>query len=199
MQIREKEGLDPSEMSNSMRQFQHTIRLRSDVANESITAKVQRRTIIPNGFSVQCLMEKAAMRFPIKGTDYVLEISRYDVYRPRPTKQARKAAPAAGMEFKEASTFWEAVILGQNWDQDMINMCKSADDHINLDAAFDQFFKRRQNETQRAAFERFVQIVTDVGGLWDQADHDHTEPVSSLGMDTSSVGTATEGKLIDLD
>jgi hypothetical protein len=192
LKIREKAVLDLDDISISMHEFQHHIRLRDDVFEESLSTEPKRRTIIPRGFTVRRLMEKAAMRFPIQGTDYVLEVARYDVYDPKikqAVKQARGVASSVPMDFKPAFSTWEAVILGQSWDQDTMNVCRSThSQNVNIDAAFNTFFKQKQGETQRAAFERFVKIVTDVAGLWDQTGSQPTKFMST-----------TEGTLIDLD
>ncbi|OKL60270.1 hypothetical protein UA08_04510 [Talaromyces atroroseus] len=188
LKIREKLILDADQISVSMREFQHQIRLRDSVVEESLSTNPKRRTIIPSGFAVRRLMEKAAMRFPIQGTDYILEVARYDVYDPKP-KQARDALSAAQMDFKPPFSTWEAVILGESWDREMVNVGKwTYGRNVNIDAGLKKFFKQKQGETQRAAFERFIKIVTDVAGLWDQNGSHLPELMSAI-----------EGTLIELD
>lgn len=194
--------MDPKQLSFSIRELQHEIRFGDGAVNEPLLTQPKRRTTIPKKYPISRLTEKSAVHFPIIGTEYILEIARYDVYYPKRAKTHAAASPF--LDFQPPSSFWEAIILGRTWDDDMGTVRDfTHQPNLTSDAIHNLLFKRRPGETQITALQRFIMVVTNVAGLWGHTSVNHTQPVnlppSQSQESVVSAEPAAEGTLIDLD
>ena len=63
----------------------------NDTVDFSLLAPAKRHSMLPIDAKIFRLIEKSTVQYQIRDTDYVLEIARYDVYYPKPSR-ARQAA-----------------------------------------------------------------------------------------------------------
>jgi hypothetical protein len=150
------------------------------------------------------LSEKSTVQYPIKDTDYVLEIARYDVYYPKPNRARRAADSTSYLEFNPPTSFSEAILYGQSWDEGMKAIGKIQDTgSFNFNSALGALFKPVGKETPRDAFERFIMIATNVACIWNATGLQQMEsiprPSSTPRTTMAKPVSVNEGILIDLD
>ncbi|KUL91423.1 hypothetical protein ZTR_01716 [Talaromyces verruculosus] len=191
--------LRPDQLDQHMRDVRAYIRFRSsenDAVDSSILAPARRHAMLPIDAKIWRLLEKSTVQYQIRDTDYVLEIARYDVYYPKPNRAHQAADSTTYLEFKTPTSFSEAVLYGQSWDEAMKAAGKLQDtESFDLNSALGALFKPGSRETPRDAFERFIMIATNVAGLWNPAG---SPPMESIPQPTTNL-SANEGILIDLD
>jgi hypothetical protein len=85
---------------------------------KNILAKPERKVIFPADAPVSRFVEKTAIRYSLKGTDYILEIARYDEYRRAEVSvhPGQSGATITGGISETPFTTWGASIFGTNWD-----------------------------------------------------------------------------------
>lgn len=71
-----------------------------------ICAAPRRKVIFPDSDPVSRFVEKTAIRYRLKGTNYIFEIARYDEY----------SRPRGAALFETASVSWGASVFDPNWD-----------------------------------------------------------------------------------
>lgn len=71
-----------------------------------ICAQPRRKVIFPDSDPVSRFVEKTAIRYRLKGTNYIFEIARYDEY----------SRPRGAAFFGTASVSWGASVFDPNWD-----------------------------------------------------------------------------------
>ncbi|EED24116.1 conserved hypothetical protein [Talaromyces stipitatus ATCC 10500] len=199
LKIREKTILNPGQLSPSMRDVQASLQFNHDTPGNALVTPAKQHCMLPSNAQIYRLIEKSTMQYPIKETDYVLEIARYDIYYPKVCPIRHNADASSYMEFKTPTSFTEAVLYGRTWDTRLKNINQARD----LNSVLAALFQPRQRETPRAAFERFIMITTNVAGLWNPAG---LQPMVSIPRPSSQSYTSMaqprhvpEGILIDLD
>ncbi|RAO65640.1 uncharacterized protein BHQ10_001652 [Talaromyces amestolkiae] len=202
--IQEKTILDPGQLDQSMRDILEGIRFRpseNDTVDFSFLAPAKRHSKLPIGAKIFRLVEKATVQYQVRNTDYFLEIARYDIYYPKPSRARQAADSTSYLEFNPPTSFSEVVLYGQSWD----NATKAfgriqGTESFDLNSALYALFKPEGRETPRDAFERFILIATNVAGLWNPAG---SRPMESIPRPSSTSRTTkmsvNEGFLIDLD
>lgn len=181
-----------------MRDVQAYIRFRSsenDAVNLSILAPARRHAMLPIDAKIWRLLEKSTVQYQIRDTDYVLEVARYDVYYPKPNRARQAATSTSYLEFKPPTSFSEAVLYGQSWDEAMKAVRLQDTESFDLNSVLGALFKPEGRETPRDAFARFIMIATNVAGLWNPAG---SRPMESIPRPTTNL-SVNEGILIDLD
>jgi hypothetical protein len=176
----------------------------NDTVDFSLLAPARRHSMLPIDAKIFRLIEKSTVQYQIRDTDYVLEIARYDVYYPKPSRAHQAADSTSYLDFKPPASFSEAVLYGQSWDEAMKAIGKIQDtESFDLGSALGALFKPEGQETPRDAFERFIMIATNVAGLWNPAG---SQPMDSILQPSSNPRTimdkplsVNEGILIDLD
>lgn len=171
--IREKPILQPGQLDQPMRDVQASIRFGSsgnDTVDFSLLAPARRHSRLPIDAKIFRLTEKSTVQYQIKDTDYVLEIARYDVYYPKPSRARQAADSTLYLDFKPPTCFSEAVLYGHSWDEAMRAIGRIQDsESFSFDSALGTLFKPEEQETPRDAFERFIMMATNIAGLWNPA------------------------------
>lgn len=83
-------------------------------------SKPHRKVRFGPAVTVARFVEKAALRFRVKGTPYILELARFDEYRPIETLQLvvwnRPATPPPVEWSSSPRVSWGASLLAPDWD-----------------------------------------------------------------------------------
>lgn len=174
----------------------------NDTVDFSLVAPARRHSMLPIDARIFRLLEKSTVQYPIRDTDYVLEIARYDVYYPKPNRHATDST--SYLDFNPPTSFGEAVLYGQSWDDGMNAIGRIQDtENFNFDSALGALFKLEGQETPRDALERFIMIATNVAGLWNSTGPQLMEsiprPLSTPCATMTKPMSVKEGILIDLD
>lgn len=162
---------EPTNIGAALRAFSHAIGFESDAATCGISAPPKRRVTFPPTAPVSRFVEKTALRYRLKGTNYILEIARYDEYRRAGSQfsqgqvQNSNLGPILDVPF----TTWGASIFGLDWDNLL-------GEHANMEVGYSAswspnlktFFppKAKTNPTDTSSgFWEFVNLVKDVAEL----------------------------------
>ncbi|CRG85054.1 Ninein-like protein [Talaromyces islandicus] len=163
-EIKERKVLSAQQKSLAMNEFEHQVRFRDGVMQESLLAEPKRRAMLPDGFPVKRLIEKAALQYRIKGTEYVLEIARYDVY----VKQSN--AGASNMSFELPSSSWGLTVHGVNWEENLTKLAGTKEvQQMGFNSVLDPFFSPKIEYGNKAGFQGFVNVVKEVARVLDKA------------------------------
>lgn len=192
MELQKKSSID-----TALIDFSHGITFKCGNEAEVLTGKPERKVTFPASAPVSRFVEKTAIRFRVKSTNYILEIARYDQYERVPDKNL----PGLPGDFSKApSTSWAASLFDPNWD----NLLGQ---HANLPAGaptqyspeLNTFFApREQSETsdQSANFWQFIDMVKKVARILGAKNYTVTSSARRNGskfaskIDTSSKETA---------
>lgn len=188
MEIRAVEFHDPSNLSPAIQTFNRELAFRKGVALETLSTKPRRRVIIPDWAPVCRVIEKAAVQYRLKGTDYTLEIARYDEYR--------RNSPSIRMSDVPSST-WGASIFSANWDN---LLGQHANVKVGKVASWtptlNTFFQAREGQDpsdMQAGFWRFISLAKDVAALLGK----HQEKSAQTDATNISVSGLTNPKSTD--
>lgn len=105
-------------IDTALRSFSHSISFRRTDDIGDISAAPKRKVLFPSSAPVSRFIEKTAIRYRLKGTNYTFEIARYDEY----SRTAIAAFPEqtiptmAGPISETPSTSWGASVFDPNWD-----------------------------------------------------------------------------------
>lgn len=82
----------------------------------NISAKPERKVTFPPNPPVSRLVEKSAIRYRIKGTNYIFEIARYDEYKRVDVPIGQTGLTMTGGMSDVPYTSWGASLFEANWD-----------------------------------------------------------------------------------
>lgn len=159
-----------STINQALDAFAHSVRFKSEAAEGGLKAEARRKVEFSNAVPVSRLIEKSALRYRVKGTNYTLELSRYDEYRHvgMQVLQGRPVQPPDQLSTVPV-TSWGASIFDMNWDNVLgehanYGMGRAADWRPNLNT----FFPTRGDPNPvniRAGFSEFLHSVTKISEL----------------------------------
>ncbi|KAL5356980.1 hypothetical protein BJX96DRAFT_187886 [Aspergillus floccosus] len=162
LEIKSLEFHEASSIDASLKQFGHSVKIPHDTKITSISAQPRRKVIFKDSPPVSRLVEKTAFRYRLKGTDYTLEIARYDEYvRKNLFCMQGQSATAAASQFSEVPfTSWGASIFDSKWDNLLgehanLPVGQSAKYNPNLDT----FFLPRQSAEPKEKGSGFWELV----------------------------------------
>ncbi|OJJ49706.1 hypothetical protein ASPZODRAFT_89103 [Penicilliopsis zonata CBS 506.65] len=115
IEIKSLEFHETSSIDTALKVFSHSIGFRRAATEGGIAAKSQRKVIFPVDAPVSRFVEKTALQYRLKGTNYTFELARYDEYSRKNTVTAR-GAELTGPMSDVPSTSWGASIFGPHWD-----------------------------------------------------------------------------------
>ncbi|KAF4210326.1 hypothetical protein CNMCM8980_004336 [Aspergillus fumigatiaffinis] len=118
LEIKSLEFYETSSINAALRSFSHSINFRRTADINDISAQPQRKVVFPASAPVSRFVEKAAIRYRVKNTKYILEIARYDEYS-RTTALGyggQNSAAITGPISDVPSSSWGASIFDPNWD-----------------------------------------------------------------------------------
>lgn len=171
-EMRERKILSKQQKSLAMSEFEYQVRFRDGVMQESLLAEPQRRAMLPDGFPVRRLVEKAAIQYPVKETEYVLEVARYDTY----VKQS--GVGKSNMNFESPESSWGVAVYGVNWDENLAKLAGTKKvQEMGFKSVLDPFFSPKINDGSKAGFQGFLNVVKEVARV---LGHDEEDKQRSL-------------------
>lgn len=118
LEIKALEFQEPSSIEQSLRAFSHSIQF-SPRESENLQDQGKRRVTFSDVVPVARVVEKTALRYRLKGSNYILEIARYDEYRRvdvLATQSLQFPITTLNQMTDEPITSWGASIFDLQWD-----------------------------------------------------------------------------------
>ncbi|KAJ9291149.1 hypothetical protein DTO280E4_4412 [Paecilomyces variotii] len=171
LEIKALQFHEPANIGAALKDFSHAIGFEFDATSSGITAPPKRRVTFPPTAPVSRFVEKTALRYRLKGTNYILEIARYDEYRRTGIQfsQGQVQISNPGPILNAPFTTWGASIFGLDWDNLLgehanMGVGHSASWSPNLKTFFPPKAKTNPTDTS-SGFWEFVNLVKDVAEL----------------------------------
>lgn len=114
LEIQALQILESPKINHAIRLFMRNLTFRSGVSTESIITAPKRRVRIPEDAPISKVTEKASISYQLKGSSYILELSRLDEYKRVPSMAGRNGSRV--MSDRPQSTSWRACVFNPNWD-----------------------------------------------------------------------------------
>ncbi|GKZ72450.1 hypothetical protein AnigIFM50267_008814 [Aspergillus niger] len=171
LELKSLEFYQASSIDAALRDFANTIKFRSTATMHDISAKPERKVKFSQSAPVARFIEKSAIRYRIKGTNYTLEIARYDEYSRANASALSSKLPGnyAGPFTTEPNTSWGASLFDPHWDNLLGEHANLAIGHAaQYDPSLDSFFPARGaagGSEKSQGFWEFVDMVKQVAGL----------------------------------
>lgn len=172
LEIKALEFYDKSTIDAALKSFSHSIGFRKEAAAGGISATPRRKVKFPESVPVSRVVEKTALRFKIKGTEYTLEIARYDEYSRMglQVSQGRVVQTINPNTMLEVPiTTWGASIYDLSWDnllgqQANMGVGHAASWNPNLNTFFRPKNKVDPADTS-SGFWEFITLVKEIAEL----------------------------------
>ncbi|KAL4893984.1 hypothetical protein BDV59DRAFT_201299 [Aspergillus ambiguus] len=197
LEIKSLEFHEASSIDASLKNFAHSVQFPHDIAVGDIAAEPRRKVIFKDSPPVSRLVEKTALRYRLKGTDYALEIARYDEYVRRNTTdiQGQHAVTSVG-QFQIPFTSWGASIFDPKWDNLLgqhanLPVGKSAKYNPNLDTFFPPKQVAVPNEKGAGLWE-LIERVKQVAELLGPTRNSDSADVRDTGSESKSFKTKVQ-------
>ncbi|GKZ18170.1 hypothetical protein AbraIFM66951_000343 [Aspergillus brasiliensis] len=118
LELKSLEFYQASSIDAALRDFASTIKFQRTATMHDISAKPERKVKFSESAPVARFIEKSAIRYRLKGTNYTLEIARYDEYSRANVSVLLSKLPAnyAGPFTTEPNTSWGASLFDPHWD-----------------------------------------------------------------------------------
>ncbi|KAL2858329.1 hypothetical protein BJX68DRAFT_262857 [Aspergillus pseudodeflectus] len=198
LEIKSLDFHDTASINTALKRFSHTIGFQHTENMGDISAEPERKVIFPADAPVSRFIEKTALRYSLKDTDYIFEIARYDEYRrvDLAVHPGQTGTTITGGISKTPFTTWGASIFGTNWD----NLLGG---HANLPVgqaaryspSLSTFFPSKESSTEiedeAKGFWEFIDLVKQAAELLGPTQ---PSPLKSTGPNTASqaVPSSTE-------
>ncbi|PYH39924.1 uncharacterized protein BO87DRAFT_402856 [Aspergillus neoniger CBS 115656] len=171
LELKSLEFYQASSIDAALRDFAGAIKFKSTATMHDISAMPERKVEFSQSAPVARFIEKSAIRYKIKGTNYTLEIARYDEYSRANASALSNKLPAsyAGPFTTEPNTSWGASLFDPHWDNLLGEHANLAIGHAaQYDSSLESFFPARGaggNSEKSQGFWAFVDTVKQVAGL----------------------------------
>ncbi|PLB43845.1 hypothetical protein P170DRAFT_514153 [Aspergillus steynii IBT 23096] len=186
LEVKSLEFYEASSIDAALKSFSHSIGFRRSSTMGDICAKPQRKVVFPPSAPVARFVEKTAIRYRLKGTEYIFEIARYDEYG-RINAQGFPGQSLASMTCEISdipSTSWGASVFAANWDMLLgqhgdLSVGHSAQYNTNLDT----FFPTQTAtpfEGKHAGFWEFITLVKELAAMLGSTAPNSTPNVASI-------------------
>ncbi|KAL4969145.1 uncharacterized protein BDV14DRAFT_210937 [Aspergillus stella-maris] len=116
LEIKSLEFHEASAIDASLKAFAQAVGFRTTKNAGNISAKPERHVTFPPDSPVSKFVEKTAIRYKIRDTDYVLEVARYDEYRRGGVPIPKTGLMMTGSISDVPYTIWGASIWSAEWD-----------------------------------------------------------------------------------
>ncbi|KAE8376290.1 hypothetical protein BDV26DRAFT_282750 [Aspergillus bertholletiae] len=206
LEIKSLEFHETSSIDAALKSFSHSISFRRTTSTGDISAKPKRKVIFSSSAPVSRFVEKTSIRYRLKGTQYILEIARYDEYSrlKRDAFQGRAPAPAllTGEICDVPSTSWGASIFNSNWDNLMGEQANLQVGHAARHSPeLDTFFPSKimsNPDGNAAGFWEFVGLVQRVaeilGPAQTQSNSESTARKKHVNTEASMIPAASNSQ-----
>ncbi|KAL1955788.1 hypothetical protein VTO42DRAFT_8108 [Malbranchea cinnamomea] len=172
LEIKAQEFHEPENISQSLRTFSHSVQfLRGPT--DGLRGEGKRRVTFSDGAPVSRLVEKSALRYRLKGTNYILELARYDEYQ-----RVRDLLPGqhVGMNLDSINrvsekpiTTWGASMFDLQWDNMLGQHANFGVGHAaEWSPSLNTFFPCRDNPNSsdvRFGFSQFLELANRIAAL----------------------------------
>ncbi|KAL2832714.1 hypothetical protein BJY01DRAFT_239715 [Aspergillus pseudoustus] len=201
LEIKSLEFYEASSIDTALKSFSHTIGFQRTANMGDISAKPERKVTFPLNAPVSRFVEKTALRYSLKGTDYIFEIARYDEYRriDVPVFRGQPGATITGGISNTPFTSWGASIFGGNWDNLLGSHANLPIGHAaNYSPSLAIFFPPKEPATkvgdEANGFWEFIDLIKHAAELLGPAQppawkNDDLNAVSQAGSSSASVGS----------
>lgn len=115
MEIKSLEFHETSAIGAALKKFSNSIGFKHAEDEGGISAKPKRKVTFPADPPVSRVVEKSAIRYRIRDTNYIFEIARYDEYK-RQKFSFQMGAMTGGGISEVPFTTWGASVFEGNWD-----------------------------------------------------------------------------------
>jgi hypothetical protein len=172
LEIKALEFQDAASIEKSLGSFTSSIRFKSEAARGGLIAEPKRKVLFATGAPVSRLIEKSALRYILKGTNYVLELARYDEFR-RVGLHVDQGDPQQHANADGISdvpvTYWGASMYDMEWDNKLgqhanFGVGHSAGWHPTLNTFFPDW-NDPDTGNNRSGFHQFLSLVGEVSKL----------------------------------
>ncbi|KAF9889228.1 hypothetical protein FE257_007541 [Aspergillus nanangensis] len=118
IEIKSLEFHEASSIDSALKAFSHSVGFHETASKEDIFGPPRRKVIFKDSPPISRIVEKTAFHYQLKGTNYILEIARYDTYGHGNLSGFQQAfgAGTGGHPCQSPSTSWGASIFDPNWD-----------------------------------------------------------------------------------
>ncbi|KAL4924377.1 uncharacterized protein BDV17DRAFT_295490 [Aspergillus undulatus] len=116
LEIKSLEFHEALSIDSALKAFAHSVGFRNSENSGNISAKPERKVTFPSEPPVSRFVEKTAIRYQMRGTDYILEVARYDEYRRLEVPIPQTGIMMPGGMSDVPYTTWGASIFDANWD-----------------------------------------------------------------------------------
>ncbi|KAI9038755.1 uncharacterized protein KD926_010490 [Aspergillus affinis] len=171
LEVKSLEFYEASSIDDSLKSFSRLIAFRRSGTMRDICAEPQRKVMFPQSAPVARFVEKTAMRYLLKNTDYILEIARYDEYSRVNTQnfQAQGLAAMVSSEISSVpSTSWGASIFDPQWDNLLGGHANLSVGHsAGYNTDLDTFFPAQVSpfEGKNTGFWEFMSLVKKIAAV----------------------------------
>lgn len=163
LEIKSLEFQETSSIDSALRSFSHSISFRHTENLGDISAAPRRKVVFSSSFPVSRFVEKAAIRYRLKGTKYTFEIARYDEYSCSvvPECPGQNPPTTVGPISEVPSTSWGASVFDPNWDNLLGQHANLPIGHsARYSPKLDTFFPQQSSsEEKHAGFWEFLSLV----------------------------------------
>jgi hypothetical protein len=162
---------DPSSIDKALKAFSRSIQFKPGPEG-GLLASATRRVTFSDVVPVARLVEKSALRYRLKGTNYIFELARYDEYRRMqlPASQDPQFhGPLMNRMTEKPTTSWGASIFDLQWDNMLGQHANFGVGHAaGWNPSLNTFFPCRNDPNPadvRAGFYQFMGLVDQVADL----------------------------------
>ncbi|PYI12561.1 hypothetical protein BO78DRAFT_435009 [Aspergillus sclerotiicarbonarius CBS 121057] len=218
LELKSLEFYETSSIDAALREFSHTIKFTRTAHMDDISATPERKVTFSASAPVARFIEKTAVRYRLKGTNYILEIARYDEYCRANLPALPGLLPTYMGPFTPVpNTSWGASLFDPHWDNLLgehanLPIGQSAKYHPNTNTFFPARGPSGDGEKSRGFWD-FANMVKQIAELMgpgralagDKASADPSlkaKPTTCQGSSSDSspvIGTTDLGGLLNAD
>ncbi|KAL4916237.1 hypothetical protein BDW62DRAFT_212109 [Aspergillus aurantiobrunneus] len=170
LEIKSLEFHETSSIDTALKSFSHNIAFRRTENMNNMSAKPERKVTFPESPPVSRLVEKSAIRYRMKGTNYIFEIARYDEYKRVEVPITQLGVTMTGSMSDVPYTSWGASVFEGNWDNLLgghanLPVGHSAKYSPNLATFFAPREPSPATEDQTKGFWEFIDLVKQAAKL----------------------------------
>lgn len=197
LEIKSLEFHAASTVDAALKTFSHSIGFECPIEIGAMIRAPERKVTFPAWAPVSRFVEKAALRFRVKRTNYIFEIARYDEYKRLPDK----VLPSLPGEFSKVPfTTWGASLFDPNWDNLLgqhANLPTGASTACSAD--LESFFTPQEQSATLDKSENFWQFIDLVKSVAEILGSNHITSTSGQIVLKKHPSPAKGSHIIDSD